>query len=147
VKASDIALRAVLGLVALSNIFIGFLGVIPAIPVSKIASIFYSALLMVTPQLEHVTQMFGAYMLTIGILAALAILDPLRNRFIIYGVVFMLFLRTIQRILFASQAALVFDIPAGIYWAQTVIYFAAAVALIFLRPKVARSEAIDETKG
>jgi hypothetical protein len=38
-KASEIAVKILLGLVALSNIVIGLLGVIPAIPVSKIASI------------------------------------------------------------------------------------------------------------
>lgn len=145
-KPSDIALRIMLGLVALSNIVIGLLGVIPAIPVRQVATLFYSAVLMVSPQVEHITQMFGAYMLTLGILAALAIRDPARNKLIIYGVVFMLFLRTLQRILFAGQASSVFGIPLGAYWAQTVIYFAVAVALVFLRPRVRKSEMPSEAK-
>jgi hypothetical protein len=139
-KQSCIALRIVLGLVALSNIVIGLLGVIPAIPVDKIVAIFYSAVLAVSPQLEHITQMFAAYMLTLGVLAAFAIRDPARNILIIYGVVFMLTLRTIQRVVFASQASSVFGIPTGIYWAQTIIYFAVAVALVFLRPQAGQSE-------
>jgi hypothetical protein len=142
-KQSYIALRIALGLVALSNIFIGLLGVIPAIPVSKIVALFYSAVLAVSPQLEHITQMFGAYMLTLGILAAFAIRDPARNILIIYGVVFMLFLRTLQRIVFATQAYSVFAIPTGVYWAQTIIYFAVAVALIFLRPRTPKPERTD----
>lgn len=142
VKQSYVALRVVLGLVALSNIVIGLLGVIPAIPVEKVVAIFYSAMLAVSPQLEHITQMFGAYMLTLGILAAFAIRDPARNVLIVYGIVFMLFLRTLQRVLFAGQASSVFGIPTGIYWAQTIIYFAVAVALIFLRPSSRKSEGV-----
>ena len=134
-KPGDLTLRILLGLVALSNIAVGLLGVIPGIDVSKIATLFYSAVLMVTPQLEHVTQMFGAYMLTLGILAGLAIKDPPQNRFIIYGVVFMLFVRTIQRIFFAAEAYSVFGIPGTVYWIQTVIFFAVAIALILLRPR------------
>jgi hypothetical protein len=138
-KPGDLALRILLGLVALSNIAVGLLGVIPGIDVSKIAAVFYSAVLMVTPQLEHVTQMFGAYMLTLGILAGLAIKDPHQNRFIIYGVIFMLFVRTAQRIFFATEAYSVFGIPGTAYWIQTIIYFAVAVALIFLRPRSHKS--------
>jgi hypothetical protein len=138
-KKSHIALRVIFGLVAISNIVVGLLGVIPAIPVSKVATLFYSAVLTASPQLEHITQMFGAYMLTLGILAALAIKNPAQNRYIIYGVVFMLLLRTLQRVLFAGQASLVFDIPLVIYWVQTVIYFAVAVLLVLLRPRVDKS--------
>ena len=78
-KPGDLTLRILLGLVALSNIAVGLLGVIPGIDVSKIATLFYSAVLMVTPQLEHVTQMFGAYMLTLGILADLLLRIPLKT--------------------------------------------------------------------
>jgi len=138
-KKSSVALKVMLGLAALSNIVIGLLGVIPAIPVSKVATLFYSAVLMVNPQVAHITQMFGAYMLTLGILAALAIRNPVQNKFIVYGVVFMLFLRTLQRILFAGQASAVFGIPLGVYWAQTVIYFAVAVSLVILELKVIKS--------
>jgi hypothetical protein len=115
-KKSYLILRILLGLVALSNIVIGLLGVIPGITADKVVAIFYSAVLAVGPQLEHITQMFATYILTLGILAALAIRDPTRNILIIYGVVFMLTLRTIQRVVFANQASSVFDIPGGIYW-------------------------------
>ena len=136
---SHITLKVLLGLAALSNMVIGLLGVIPAIPVHKVATLFYSAVLSVSPQLEHITQMFGAYMLTIGILAALALLDPVKNKFIVYGIIFMLFLRTLQRIIFANQASLVFDIPVVMYWVQTVVYFAFALLLLIFIMKVTRS--------
>jgi hypothetical protein len=136
---SHIILKVLLGLTALSNIFIGLLGVIPAIPVSKVATLFYSAVLTVSPQLEHITQMFGAYMLTLGILAALAIFDPIKNKFIIYGVIFMLFLRTLQRVLFANQASIVFNIPVVAYWVQTVVYFAVALLLLLFILKVTKA--------
>ena len=78
-------------------------------------------------------------MLTIGILAVLALLDPVKNKFIVYGIIFMLFLRTLQRILFANQASLVFDIPVVMYWVQTVVYFAFALLLLIFILKVTRS--------
>jgi len=137
-KQSYILLKIILGLVALAHIVIGIIGVIPQIPVS-IAVLFYGAALTLNAQIEHVLQMFGAYMLTLGILAALAIRNPVQNKFIVYGVVFMLFLRTLQRILFAGQASSVFGIPLGVYWAQTVIYFAVAVSLVTLELKVIKS--------
>ena len=136
---SLITLKVLLGLAALSNIVIGLLGVIPAIPVGKVATLFYSAVLMVSPQLEHITQMFGAYMLTLGILAALAIVNPVKNKFIVYGVVFMLFLRTLQRVIFAGQASLVFEIPVVAYWVQTVVYFAVALLMLMFIIKITRS--------
>ena len=134
-KQSYILLKIILGLVALAHIVIGIIGVIPQIPVS-IAVLFYGAALTLNAQIEHVLQMFGAYMLTIGLLGALAVRDPVKNKSIIYGISFLLFLRVLQRLLFAGQAYAVFDISPAYYWAQTALFLVLAVCLILLRPKV-----------
>ena len=137
-KRSYVPLRIVLGLVAAAHIIIGIIGVIPAIPAS-IAVVFYGAALTLNPQVEHILQMFGAYMLTVGLLGAFALRDPVKNKSIVYGVSFLLFLRVLQRILFAGQAYSVFGISPGYYWAQTAVFFALAVCLVLLRPKTSKS--------
>ena len=133
-KQSYLPLKFVLGLVAVSHIVIGLIGVIPQIPVN-VAVLFYGAALTLNPQIEHILQMFGAYMLTVGFLGAFAVRDPVKNKSIIYGVSFLLFLRVLQRILFAGQAYAVFGISPTYYWVQTAVFFALAVCLILLRPK------------
>ena len=129
-----IPIKVVLGLVAAAHIIIGLIGVIPAIPIN-IVLMFYGAALQINPQIAHIIQMFGAYMLTIGILGVLAIYDPLKNINIIYGLSFLLLLRVIQRIIFSSQAYSVFSISPGYYWGQTVCFLIMAIALIWLRPR------------
>ena len=131
---SYLLLKIILGLVAVSHIVIGLIGVIPQIPVN-VAVLFYGSALTLNPQIEHILQMFGAYMLTVGILGAFALRNPVENKNIIYGVSFLLFLRVLQRILFAGQAYAVFGISPAYYWVQTAVFFALAVCLILLRPK------------
>ena len=132
-------LRATLALVALTNGAIGLLGVWPGIPVSKIATAFYSASLSVDPQTEHITVMFAAYMLTIGVLAGVAAVWPERYEMVTFAVAGMLVLRTAQRVTFASEQAEVFGISTGYYWAQTIIFLAIALLLAWLGWRV-RSE-------
>ena len=138
-KQSYVPLKIILGLVAAAHIIIGIIGVIPAIPAS-VAVVFYGAALTLNPQIEHILQMFGAYMLTVGLLGAFALRDPVKNKSIIYGVSFLLFVRVLQRILFAGQASSVFGISPAYYWAQTAVFFALALCLILFRPKVSKSD-------
>lgn len=139
-KKRYLPLRIILGAVALAHILIGLGGVIPAIPISGVARIVYGASLTLTPQIEHIVQMFGAYMLTVGLLAAFAVRDPAKNIFVIYGVSFLLFVRVVQRLFFAGQAFEVFGISHAWYWAQTVVFFAIPLALILLRPRANKSD-------
>ena len=98
-------IRVLLGLVALGNGVIGLLGVLPGVPVSRVATAFYSASLTVDPQTEHITEMFGAYMLTVGVLAGFAAVRPDKYQVITFSVAAMLTLRTVQRLFFASEHA------------------------------------------
>ena len=138
VKQSYLPVRIVLGMAAAAHVIIGLIGVIPAIPLS-IVLMFYGASLQINPQIAHIIQMFGAYMLAVGVLGAFAVWDPLKNKSIIYGISFLLFLRVLQRIIFAGQAYSVFGISPIYYWVQTVLFFAIALALVLLRPKASES--------
>ncbi|MFC1704346.1 hypothetical protein ACFL1E_06170 [Candidatus Omnitrophota bacterium] len=130
-------LKLVLGLVCVSHLTIGIAGCLPGVPIAKLAALFYKASIELSPQMSHIIQMFGVYMLTMGILALFALGDPVKNRAITHGIIILLTLRVIQRIMFAGQAADVFGIPASWYWAQTAFFGLIALLLLLLRPKEA----------
>jgi len=140
-------LRAILALVAVTNGAIGLLGVWPGIPVSKIATAFYSASISVDPQTEHITAMFAAYMLTVGVLAGAAALKPERYEMVTFAVAGMLVVRTVQRVVFASEQAEVFGISTGYYWTQTIIFLAVAILLAWLGWRVRSGGMPQEQSG
>lgn len=134
-KQRHLLIRILLGIVSATHIVIGFVGMVPPIPIA-VAMAFYGATkLDINPQFEHILQMYGAYMFAIGILAAFAAWNPLRNKAIIYGVSLLFFVRVLQRLFFFEQANEVFGISSAYYWAQTAIFLAIAVFLILFRPK------------
>ena len=134
-KQQYVPAKILMGIVSLTHIVTGLSGVLPPFPI-WIAMAFYGATkLDLNPQFEHILQMYGAYMVAVGILAAFATWNPLRNKAIIYGVSILLFIRVIQRLFFFEQANEVFGISAWFYWVQTAIFLAFAVLLILFRPK------------
>jgi hypothetical protein len=133
-RESHIAVRLVLGLVAALHIGIGLLGVIPSTPLSVVL-LFYGGALQFSPQIAYLLQIFGAYMLTIGALGIYALWNPVKNKSIIHGLIFLLLFRGIQRILSAGTAAAVFGVLPGYYWTQTILFLAVGLLLLWLRPK------------
>jgi hypothetical protein len=129
-----IPLRVVLGLVAVLHLFIGIFGVIPSSPLSFVL-VFYGGALQFSPQIAHLLQIFGAYMLTIGVLCIYAIWDPVRHKSVIHGIIFLLLLRGIQRILTLGQVPIVFGLVPDYYWIQTFLFLAVGVGLLWLRPR------------
>ena len=134
-KEPYIPLRIILGLVSLSHILIGLGGVIPVVNTNWLVGIVYGASLTVTPQIEHIVQLFGAYMLSVGLIAAFAVWRPAKNIFVIYGLSFLLFVRVLQRLFFAGQSFETFGISPVWYWVQTGFFFVIPLALILLRPR------------
>ena len=134
-KSSYVLFRLVLLSVSIAHLIIGGIACIPGMPVVKLAEIFYKASVTLNPQMEHIMQMFGAYMLTVGILAILASLDPVKNKAITHGIILLLVLRVFQRVAFARQAWTVFRISTGWYWAHTIFFSLIAVVLFLLCPK------------
>lgn len=133
--ARGVFCRLVLGLVALSHITLGTAAFVPWVSVETLVKVFYQASVSVTPQLQHIVEMFGVYMFTVGILSIFALWDPVKNKSIINGIIILLVLRVIQRITFADQAWEVFQISSEWYWAQTILFFIIALVLFLLKPK------------
>jgi hypothetical protein len=127
--------KVVLGIVALAHIITGLVGVIPGVPLS-IVLVFYGGALQFSPQIAYLLQMFGAYMLTIGVLCLYAIRNPVQNRNIILGIAFLLLFRGGQRMLLSSsQAYRVFGMVPAYYRIQTALFVGVALALLWFRPQ------------
>jgi hypothetical protein len=140
-----IVIRIVLVLVALAHLLIGAIGIIPAIPLSIVLK-FYGSSITINLQMAHIIQMFGAYMFTIGILGAIAIWNPIKQKAIVYAISFLLFLRVLQRVIFAGQQFEVFAIPPTYYWAQTAIFFVFALCLVLFTLLASKTEEIKQKR-
>jgi hypothetical protein len=132
------ALKALLALVCVTHLALGLIAFtgLPG-PVTKIASGLYGVTVTVTPQLQHLIRILGAFMIAIGVMSGFALFKPQQNRAIIDGVAILLLLRASQRILFAQQLHDVFSLSYGRLWTQAIFFLALAVALLFLRPRSA----------
>jgi hypothetical protein len=135
---SHVALRIVLAATAFLHLAIGLVGVIPSSPLS-IALVLYGGALQFSPQIAYLVQIFGAYMLTIGALCVYSIWDPVKNKSIIHGMIFLLLFRGCQRILTVGPAETAYGLVPDYYWIQTALFLIVGLALLFLRPKSTRA--------
>ncbi len=131
---SYLPVKVVLGIVAIAHIITGLAGIIPSVPLS-IVLVLYGGALQFSPQIAYLLHIFGAYMLTIGVMSIYALYNPVKNRSIIHGLAFLLFLRAVQRAFSSGQANTVFGLVPGYYWIQTVLFLGVALALLWFRPR------------
>jgi len=123
-------LQALLAFVCLSHLFFGLIAFIgPAGPVRAVAARLYDADLQLTPQLQHVVRILGAFMIAIGVLAGLAALYPQRSGPVVIGVAVLLVLRVLQRAIFAGEVRDAFGVSTAHLWVQSLFFLALAAAL------------------
>jgi hypothetical protein len=134
---SHLPLRLVLALVGLIHILIGLIGVIPGFPLSY-ALVFYGGALKFSSNIAYLLHIFGAYMLTIGVMCIYALWNPLKNKSIVHCIIFLLLFRGIQRIVYLRQVETVFGMVPQYYWIQTALFIIVAIALIWFRPRASR---------
>lgn len=130
------ALRALLAVVFLAHLVLGLIGFVslPG-PLTATVESAYGASVDLTPQLQHVVRVLGAFMLAVAFLAAAAWRDPERNRAVVLGVVVLLVLRATQRLVFADDVHEAFGLSYARLWSQAIFFYALAAALFVLRPK------------
>ena len=126
--------KIVLGIVAVSHIVTGLIGILPSMPLSYVL-VLYGGALQFSPQIAYLLQIFGAYMLTIGVASIYAMWDPVKNRSIIHVLAFLLLFRGVQRILSSGEVHTVFGLIPGYYWLQTILFLGVALALLWFRPR------------
>lgn len=132
-------LKVFLVMFCLSNIILGGMGLIGGDWAAKAASVFYGAAVDVTPQLNHVIRMLGAFVFTLGVLSGLAALDPVRNKTIIDGIILLLFIRVLQRVFLGQQIFEAFNISSGRNWLNIAFFFILALIFFMLRPRGEKS--------
>jgi len=83
-------------------------------------------------QFAYIMKPLGAFMIALGVMAALAARNPLGNRPIIIGFVVLFTMRGLQRLLYMNEIESVFAIPASRSLVQMVVMLSLAVALALL---------------
>jgi len=83
-------------------------------------------------QFAYIMKPLGAFMIALGIMAAMAARNPLGNRAIIIGFVILFTMRGLQRLLYMREIESVFAIPTSRSMVQMVVMLALAVGLVLL---------------
>lgn len=83
-------------------------------------------------QFAYIMKPLGAFMIALGIMAALAARDPLGHRSIIIGFAALFTMRGLQRLLFMNEIESVFAIPSSRSMVQMVVMLSLALALMLL---------------
>ena len=83
-------------------------------------------------QFAYIMKPLGAFMIALGVMAAMAARDPLGNRPIIIGFAVLFTMRGLQRLLFMDEIERVFAIPSSRSLVQMVVMLAFAVTLWLL---------------
>jgi hypothetical protein len=129
-------LRLLLVLVAVAHVVLGVLACAArAGTVTSLVADLYGVTLTLTPQLHHVIRILGAFMVAVGVMAALAIRDPVRNRAIVDGLGILQVLRAVQRVVFASQIQEAFGMAPGRLMLQAAFFLLLGLVLLLIRPK------------
>ena len=83
-------------------------------------------------QFAYIMKPLGAFMIALGVMAAMAARDPLGNRPIIIGFAVLFTMRGLQRLLFMDEIERVFAIPSSRSLVQMVVMLSLAVVLVIL---------------
>lgn len=127
-------LRALLILVCVSHLLLGLVAFSSPEWTARAAALFYGAHVEASPAAAHLMRMIGAYMLAVGVMAAMAARDPGKNRTLVLGVCVLLALRVIQRLVHAEEVHRAFEVSyPRIYW-QSAFFTLLAAALFYCRP-------------
>ena len=86
-----------------------------------------------SPQFLYILRPIGAYMVVMGLLAAVAMVDPRKHSAIIYGIALLLVLRGIQRIVFQADIMQAFGIEAFQNTINACFFAGLGVVLFLLR--------------
>jgi hypothetical protein len=92
----------------------------------------YGAEVHWTSEFSYILRPLGAFMVTLGLLAIAAAMEPQRHRVIIYGFVFLFLSRALQRIVWAHDVQTAFGISAERNVANMVFFTFIALSLLVL---------------
>ena len=128
-------LRVVLIIACLSHLAIG-IGIIVGgtAAVEFMGRVYGAGTIPVAPEFLYILKPLGAYMITIGVLAAAAIYDPWNHRVVVYGIALLLLLRVLQRVVYGGEAQELFELTTARLVGQSMLFLGMALALLVFRP-------------
>jgi hypothetical protein len=127
-----LAVRVILWVIAVYHLAAGLVATFAKEQTTTLASLMFGIALTMDGQTELLVRYLGAFGIAFGVLAALAALDPVRNKAFIYGAVVYFFVRAFDRIVFAELLAQHHVGPAPNWWRIVVIVAFAALLLWFM---------------
>jgi hypothetical protein len=92
----------------------------------------YGAQIRWSDEIVYLIRILGSFAFTLGVLAALAALDPIRNRVIGWGFVILFVMRNIHRHLFHSELERGFLLNPTVNLLTTMFFLSQAVLLAWL---------------
>jgi hypothetical protein len=126
------ALKGFMWFVAAYHLFIGLsLNLSPAF--TQLIARAYGATVDWTPQFVYILKPLGAFMIALGVMAALAARDPIRHSIVPLGFVILFALRALQRLLFMREIGAAFGITPPKLVLQFVVMAGLALALFIVR--------------
>lgn len=130
-------LRILLIYVAISHLLLGLAATVvpPGDFANLIIQVTYGGAFEIGAVTHHVIRVLGAFMMAIGVMAVFAVFDPRRYIAVIYTIMFLFVVRTLQRIVFAGEIEENFDISLVRLIGQSVFFLALGVAILLLRPQ------------
>ena len=87
-------------------------------------------------QFVYILKPLGAFMMALGVMAAIAARNPLTNRAVVHGFVFLFVLRGLQRVVFLREIQGAFAIPLSRHFGTMAFMFLLAAALFMLSRSV-----------
>jgi hypothetical protein len=101
---------------------------------------FYGAQVDWTPQFVYILKPLGAFMFVFGLLAAVAALNPLRHRPIVYAFVSLFVIRSLQRLVFGQEVYNAFAITPARNLGNMVLFLLLAASLLGIYRHVEKAQ-------
>ena len=134
------ALKAYLWIIAIFHLFVG-LAVNMSDDFTRMIAAGYGATVDWTPQFVYILHPLGAFMITLGFLAAVAARDPERYDAVIFGFIGLFLIRSLHRVVFGSVITSAFGVSPSRNMFNMIL-MAALAALLFILWRAARARPI-----
>ncbi len=86
-----------------------------------------------TPQFTYILRPVGAYMVVMGMLTAVALMNPRKHTIIVFALATLLLIRAAQRLVFQEEIAAAFDIGTARNVTNAIFFGALGAGLFVLR--------------
>lgn len=133
------ALSAYLWFIAVFHLFVG-LSVNLSDRFTRMIAATYGATVDWTPQFTYILHPLGAFMIVLGLLAAVAARQPARYPAVVLGFIILFAMRALHRLFYADMITTAFGISATRNTMNMLLFFAQALLLLVIWRMARRAE-------